>query len=457
MANTYTTLDNLFTAMANAIRSKNGGTDSIVADTFPTEIRSLKTGFDYINHNVTEIKDYQFKNCTDLKSVDCYGLTSIGTGAFEGCTELETVVLYDGVQSVGENAFKGCSNTTIYCMFDEQSEGWHENWNSDGCNVVYLGGAVKTWDTSATENDKVTAKLYNDINNDGYYKLIISGNGNMKNYSSKEIPWYNYQTNIKFAIIVDSVTNIGINAFRNCKSLTSITIPNSVTSINQQAFSSCYSLTSIIIPDSVTIIDNNVFEYCKSLTSITIPNSVTGIGSSTFKGCTSLTYINIHDSVTIIGRDAFEDTAYYNDSSNWTNDVLYIGNYLLNVRWRISGDCTVKDGTTVIARYAFNDCELLTSVNIPNSITSVSNSAFSYCYNLISITIPNSVISIDSYAFSSCKSITSINYIGTIAQWNSITFSDYWNNDTGNYTIYCTDGTITKDGTVTYYSTGGES
>ena len=82
-----------------------------------------------------------------------------------------------------------------------------------------------------------------------------------------------------------SVTSIGYQAFRNCKNLTSVTIPESVTSIGDYAFGGCAGLTSVTIPGSVTSIGDYAFNGCTGLTSVTIPEGVTRISSSTFYYC----------------------------------------------------------------------------------------------------------------------------------------------------------------------------
>ena len=88
----------------------------------------------------------------------------------------------------------------------------------------------------------------------------------------------------KIVVISPGDTSIGDYAFEECKSLTSVVIPNSVTSIGNDAFSRCSSLTTIVAPSSVISILDSVFSECSSLTSAVIPNSVTSIGIHAFDG-----------------------------------------------------------------------------------------------------------------------------------------------------------------------------
>ena len=236
-----------------------------------------------------------------------------------------------------------------------------------------------------------------------------------------------------------SVTSIGDRAFFNCRSLTSVTIPNSVTSIGDWAFADCSSLVSMvvesgntkydsrdncnaiietatniliagcqntIIPNSVTSIGDRAFQYCSSLTSITIPNSVTSIGDDAFYNCDGLTSVTIPNSVTSIGDDAFWG-CFALSSVTIPNSVTSIGEYAFCYCYSLTS-ITIPNSVTSIGEGTFNGCELLTSVTIPNSVKSIGERAFYGCFSLTSITIPNSVTSIGSSAFSHCSSLTSI-------------------------------------------------
>jgi len=175
-----------------------------------------------------------------------------------------------------------------------------------------------------------------------------------------------------------SVTSIDGSAFWGCTGLTSVTIPNSVTSIGYQTFYGCSGLTSVTIPNSVTSIGYQAFYDCSGLTSIEIPNTVISIDNQAFSGCSGLTSIEIPNSVTSIGREAFSGTAWYN---NQPYGLVYAG----KVAYKYKGtmpegkEIVLEEGTLGIADYAFDGCSGLTSIEIPNSVTSIGGSAFNRC------------------------------------------------------------------------------
>ncbi len=256
--------------------------------------------------------------------------------------------------------------------------------------------------------------------------LDITGTGTMS-YSSSLSPWYSYSSSIKTVNIANGVTSISSGAFNLCTKLTSVKIPNSVTTIGSSSFDGCTKLTSIIIPDSVTLIGSGVFKGCKNLASITIPDSVTWIGYSVLEG-----------------------TAYYENSSNWTNNVLYVGNHLIRARDSLSGVYKIKSGVKTIAASAFKSCSKLTSITIPDSVVEINYAVFDQCTGLTSIEIPDGVTSIESYAFRDCHNIISVTipdsikfvgdsafincydlknvfYEGNINLWSKISFGYYSN------------------------------
>jgi uncharacterized protein (TIGR02145 family) len=243
--------------------------------------------------------------------------------------------------------------------------------------------------TSGTYGDNLTWKITGVKDN---YTLTISGAGAMPDYSS-DAPWSTYsghsvdrngdegyeQSNIKSLVIGNSVTSIGADAFSRFDALTSVTIPSSVKSIGKNAFSQCYSLTSITVDaanPAYSSQDGILFNKNKT-TLIKYPNQRKGV------------YI-IPSSVTTIGDGAFDG------SDDWGN-----GNDNLT-------SITIPNSVTSIGARAFASCSGLKSVTIPSSVTSIEEYAFVGCYSLESVTIPSSVTSIGNGAFSDCYHLLSV-------------------------------------------------
>ncbi|MCD7729185.1 MAG: leucine-rich repeat domain-containing protein, partial [Clostridia bacterium] len=84
---------------------------------------------------------------------------------------------------------------------------------------------------------------------------------------------------------------------------------------------------------------------------------------------------------------------------------------------------TIPDVVTSIGDRAFYNCTSLTSITIPDVVTSIGDRAFEVCTSLASVTIPNSVTSIGNYAFNYCASLTSVYYGGTVDEWSAISIS----------------------------------
>lgn len=212
-----------------------------------------------------------------------------------------------------------------------------------------------------------------------------------------------------------TVTSIGTQAIYYRSNLTSLTIPSGVTSIGTQSISCCSKLTAITLPSSLTSIGDRAFSYCSSLTDITIPSGVTSIGIYPFYECRKLTSISV-------------DEGNQNYASD--NGILYNKDKSVLVCCPPGlTSVTIPDGVTSIAVGAFNCCELtgvtipdsvtsigdyafagtkLSCVTIPNNVTAIGDYTFYDCSNLASVTIPDSVTSIGDYAFVRCGHLESV-------------------------------------------------
>ena len=287
-------------------------------------------------------------------SIDGYTVTNIGNSAFEGCTGLTSIPIPDSVTSIGSSAFEDCTGLTSVTIPDSVTSigdyafGYYCENNTykkvDGFTIYgYKGSEAEKY-----ANKKGFTFISLDDTPSDFNYLVSDGTAEITGYTGD-----GGDVIIPSSIDGYTVTSLNYNAFRDCSSITSVTIPDSVTNIGNYAFYGCTGLTSITIPNSVTNIGGYTFYGCTGLKSAAIGNSVTSIGGySVFSGCTGLTSVTIGNSVTSIGN------------------------------------------------YAFQNCSGLTSIIIPDSVTSIRNNAFEGCTGLTSVTIPDSVTSIGEGAFS---------------------------------------------------------
>ncbi|MBE6321836.1 MAG: leucine-rich repeat domain-containing protein [Bacteroidales bacterium] len=223
--------------------------------------------------------------------------------------------------------------------------------------------------------------------------LTISGTGAM---GAMQHPWYDkgYKWAIEKIVIEEGVTWTSSEAFWGCYSLTSVVLPSTLVAIAPCTFESCTALESVSIPNSVSYIGSLAFARCTSLKNVNIPSSVTMIGGGAFVECTSLETLNV---------------AKENDSFVFENGVLYSKDKtaISQVLSGVSGAFEIPSTVTNIDG-AFYGCSNLTSVTIPNSVTSIGEDAFYDCSGLTSITIPNTVTNIGECAFWGCSGLTSV-------------------------------------------------
>lgn len=223
-------------------------------------------------------------------------------------------------------------------------------------------------------------------------------------------------TEITSVIIPNTVTHIDYCAFAGCTSLSSVTIGNSVTTIGIDepthsqygAFSDCTSLTSIEFSNSLSYIGYGTFKGCTSLSSITLPNSLTTIKHGAFADCSNLSNISLPSSLKEIAHSAFRATKWYEEQND---GVLYLGIGCMGYKGeKPVGNLVIAEGTKIIAEDAFSECEDLSSVSFPNSLTAIGEWAFNYCEGLTSVMIPKSVTHIGVSAFKKCSRLTIVYY-----------------------------------------------
>ena len=195
----------------------------------------------------------------------------------------------------------------------------------------------------------------------------------------------------------ETITGLAFGAFANNKNIVKLTLPSTIKTIAGQSFRYCTALAEADL-GSVETLDRGAFSGCTSLTSVIVPETVKTTDHHIFTDCTQLADIEILADNAYVYSSIINNTAYYNNPENWTDGVLYVGKYLITAKFGEEKEynpslVTVKEGTTVISAFAFDDCykDNITSINLPSTLLTIGERAFRDLAKLADINIPDSV------------------------------------------------------------------
>ena len=412
----------------NALNGTFSGCTSLTSIDIPSGVKQLDgtfagcTGLTTVKlpSALSYIGESTFQGCTSLTGIYLpNSLTYIGKLAF-AYTGLTSVELPDAVIYLGENVFYGCTglaSVTIRATNPPMME------NVDGFLSETYGMAALT-----VPKASLTAYLTAD-----WWNLFehITGNAALNNH-------YDFEKNGIYYTITGSNTVEVTFKDRNYNSYSgTITVPASVSRngvtysvirVGHSAFRGCTGLTAVNLPASVTAIGKNAF-YRSGLTDIAIPEAVTYIGDSAYYSCSglaNLANLTIPKNVTTIGKDAFlgvgMQSLTWNARECWT-----IG----NMTTQNISQVTIGNEVTVLPEKFAHDSQI-TSVELPNSLTTISDRAFYSTYQLTSLTIPENVTEFAPSAFYNNR-ITTLTWnarecISGLVAENGYYYYEYWYN-----------------------------
>ena len=290
-----------------------------------------------------------FKGCTSLKSITLPNtLLLLGDGVFEG-SGLESIEIPELVSSISGTAFADCASLTEIKVNENNSFYKAQAgalYSASGSLVCYPAGLAYGDGTLVVNADtKLVGSALRGVN---ITKVIVE-----EGVTKIPAAMFSGMTNLQEVQLPTTLTEIGANAFANCVNLTTISIPDSVTTIGSYAFQNTTALQSVSI-NGVTSLGTYAFQN-SGITAITLPAAITAIPNYAFDGTANLQTVTLQGELTSIGQYAFRNSG-----------VLSLA---------------VTDALTKIDKYAFQG-SMISSFEMPDSVTSVSDYAFENCTNL---------------------------------------------------------------------------
>jgi len=319
-------------------------------------------------------------------------ITSIGQYAFSDCPNLETVVLSDNITKIAMYAFE-CTDSSGNVTSSLRS--------------VTLGSGLKRIESFAfnycayleTVNFEVATQL-TEIGQSAFYECNSLQAANLP-ASVELIAMGAFYGCISLSEVTlhEGLLSIGYAAFMDCESLTSLTVPNSVQDLGQSFLAGCTAMQYLSLPfvglDRYDTYYLGLFfaaEYTGTENAATananVPTTLTTLHitdalqlcDGAFGACTSIQTLTVNSDIALVGRVAFSGCSSLSFTTE--NGGKYIGNeenpYVIFVSATdtSASQIIINENTVVIAGSAFAGCTALTSLNIPNSVTSAGNAAF---------------------------------------------------------------------------------